>query len=319
MYKWTGKVIIIFGIVFIVVAIIVPGCIILTTEPEYCEDAETITPGSQVSCTRDYDQWWTKKKWIAKYGKNGSDCVNVYYSYFPFNGSLPDPVTRTFSSSSHSLVLDRDYYSVGIPYASSISMKMDCSSEDVQTYLIERSVYEEAGGKKGKLDPSSITFKDGYNYKVDKCLEPGEVFQTEPFYKRYYFLVFFNAKSEKVTVNFQYNLTFEVFDLSSSTPKKCEDNECVFPRISFPEVIFIDYPNVSGCPETVEVAIYDIVIDWVAVGVSGGVLALFAIIVLVIGIVVYAKGKPINENCSIEKKALIDDQKPKNENSSQQA
>jgi len=272
------------GVIFALLAIIVPACIAFNGLVVITE-GDDIKPNGQMTVLAYDDIRKLGSGWFVEYGPEGKTRLSAYRLYDPFGART---VNRVYESKG-SVTLNRDHFAVGFNVAKEtrISVTMDCTNEKVHTYFLSESEYKEAVGSKGKVDTSKI--KEQTRIK-NGCLAPGEVFTDLLYYDRYWYLVFANEEDTDVTVNFQYTLEHTVYDVHDKEPLKCSEQKCSIPDLWEQELLVIDYPcEGDGCPESIKARIAIDHPNWAAVAVTATLFSLFAIALLILGIIFFTK------------------------------
>jgi len=275
--KTTAIVFFLIGIVLLS-TIATPLAILYTAKPVFCSSAESLKPDEQMIC--DDVSGFKQNVWTVEYSESAKNYVKLY---LVDQWRTLTTVERIYDSPSLSVNLNQQYHFINISVVKEahLYLNMSCTSEDIDIYIITKDEYEAAGGKKGKFDGSKLKRP---TIKRDKCLsDKGGVFDTAINGPNYWYMVFSNVQKKNVTVTYQYNLTYTVYNLSSYAPiNDPSENKYYFNKTEEGEAIILDYDYNATGPEVFDAKIFDIGINWPGIIASAVVLGFFTIVSFIV-------------------------------------
>jgi len=283
------------GVVFVLLAVIVPVSI-WASSPYVISGGDAISACGQIEGFV-FDEHGHGKR-AVEYGKEGDKYLRVYETN-KFELLEVGSKKRVYNSPIVSVKLNRDIHVVGFSVGpTTISVTMNCTSEDIQVYILNLTEYKTAVGRRGKIDTSKISERS--RKMRDKCLAPGEIFSaSSSYYDKYGYLVIANPNNKDVTVNFQYSLSYDVYQTILLPWLNMTSRKLTFYTydLAYEDVILIDYPceGNEDYPESIEARIYAFHPYKVAVGVTAGVFGVLAIIMIVIGFIYLIKKEKSRE------------------------
>jgi len=278
------------GVFFALLAIIVPSSI-ASHGLVVINEGDDIKPNGQMKGWLNYKYYKLHLDWYAEYAPEGDNRLKVYH--VPDWNWMDLPTINRFYDSNRSVTLNRDLFAVGFNVAgpTRISLTMDCTSENVHTYVLSETEYKNAVGSKGKVDTSKIEDQERIR---DKCLASGEVFSKVARGDSYWYLVISNTENTDVTVNFHYSLNYTVYDMHDRKALECQDHTCkIANRIFDHDLVIIDYPcEGKDCPKSIKARIFTDHPNKVAIAVTATIFSVLAVALIVAGfILLIKKGK----------------------------
>jgi len=234
--KLAGIFFLVCGVVFLILAIVVPIVVVNKRDPFYCSPATYLNFAEQLQCIPKLAD--LPLVTYAEY----PDLVKVYRE----KAATLKTVTRTMKYEAYKLDLkgEYDYFSISVPIQVEADLTVDCagtSCDTVKMYWVNDSLYNKAISNgyfdEDLLTPEKVGFGRGDDVHLASSIK-----------NTVYYLVFSNSQSAGVTVIYSITLTYTVYDVSKLKAQSC-GAECRFEDIQSDEIVFMDYPSTSGAHE----------------------------------------------------------------------
>lgn len=272
----TGIFLIGLGILFLILAIVVPVVMVADPDGDPCAIGDSLNLGEQMICEPpDLDETY-----IAEVRSVGSRYAKMYKA----KKSALTTITRTQVWPKYVSSLDNDesaqWFNVLAPLGVTGSVHVHCSGtkcDKVKMYWLTESQFnsrfDSDGGYIEKDDYLHKDFEDDY----DTSALSG---------KGVYYLVFSNKKERKAVLRYDTTLKYVVYDVSGLNPLACgEKGECEFEDMASGEVILIDVPSKEvreGESVYFDASIHNNDIDWSGVLAAGFILGILGIVCFVL-------------------------------------
>jgi len=236
----TGLTLIIAGVIFLILAVAIPIAMVISPAGDPCSPSDSINRNEQMVCIPDD----LEQTWVAEYASKGKDYTKVY----KVDNTTLRTTTREYLWKNYEVDLKGQYtyFSMSAPLDISGWFWVYCEGkkcEDLKMYFLNKEEFDASVDSSGEFHEKRFRY-DWKDFGDDNTYyfpfnTTGVSSKNEVWY-----LVFSNKKNKHVTITYDIQIEYTVYDMSLETPITCEDNKCKFDDLKQNEIIVMDF--ISG-------------------------------------------------------------------------